>query len=160
MAALLIPPTRDPSVPAPEPTAEEEEEFCAGVDFKGLKQCNEDLLNMMRSDPNLHPEARQRMQSQEERTREEHRDKRLSNRDRDRLAAEKAARAFREGRNANANARLVRPAAREPEKGRDAWIPAGTRPRCGRTRPSTRRRSGKPRSCGSGRLGRSRKRSR
>ena len=94
MAALLIPPTRDKSCPPPTP--EEEEALASGgfddIDLKGLAQANDDLMNLMKTDPGLPKETRRRMEIDEERAREEELEKRRSKKDRERIEAEKAAR--------------------------------------------------------------------
>lgn len=94
MAALLIPPTRDKSCPPPTP--EEEEALASGgfddIDLKGLAKANDDLMNLMKTDPGLPKETRRRMEIDEERAREEELEKRRSKKDRERIEAEKAAR--------------------------------------------------------------------
>ena len=101
MAALLIPPTRDKSCPPPTP--EEEEALASGgfddIDLKGLAQANDDLMNLMKTDPGLPKETRRRMEIDEERAREEELEKRRSKKDRERIEAEKAARVLPRDRN-------------------------------------------------------------
>ena len=116
MAALLIPPTRDKSCPPPTP--EEEEALASGgfddIDLKGLAKANDDLMNLMKTDPGLPKETRRRMEIDEERAREEELEKRRSKKDRERIEAEKAARVLPRDRTSWGEPRPAAPRTHRP----------------------------------------------
>lgn len=157
MAALLIPPTRDPSLPPEEPKEEEEETFdgsgFGGVDFDGLAKANADLMSMMRGDPSLPSSTRRQMDMQDEERAERLRFERMSNAERDALAAKKAASAAR------------RPSTRfPPARSRSIRSPlfgaAGMRQVSARSRPRTRKKNSRRSRSERKRRGRSRRRNR